>query len=241
MKIRYISFATLFALLGISTGITAQPPQTATMSTDVKPAKSIHEIERYTPKKNEKVVREDLPKALAAPSQHSEKAEYLYPGILVNVGGVWEGGDHLLNIKNTIGVYVSINAPENEDIQITSQQIKDQVEKRFHEANIKPETLVTPGSPPLPAFQIQIFVYPIDKGYVAYCSGRLFESVVLDRFKMDSNMAFQAITWEKQRLLVTPKELFSEQLTLVIQDIAQTFAERFEVYERIKRSNYSRK
>lgn len=238
MKCYYITIATAIALFFLNGGVRAQAPQNANMPTDIKPAKSIPEIERYNPSKSGVVAKEALPKPVAPPAQRPEKADYFYPGILVNVGGAWQGSDHLLNITNNIGVYVSINAPENEDIHITNKQIADQVEKLFRESNIKPETLVAAGSPPLPVFQIQIFIYPIDKGYVAYCGGRLFESVVLDRFKMDSNMAFQAITWEKQHLLVAPKDQFAEQLTLVVQDIAKTFAERFHVYERIKRSNY---
>lgn len=169
------------------------------------------------------------------PTPIAQQADYLHPGILVFLNGKWEGSDHLYNLTNNIGVSVSIVKPEDEVVDITEAQIQKEVENIFIQANIRPQTLVPPGKPPLPTFEIEIFVYPIEKGYVASCNGRLFEAVTLERFKMDPNMAFQAITWEKQNLLVSPKSQLSEQLTKTVQGIASAFAERFQAYEKLKR------
>ena len=176
-----------------------------------------------------------LPLIPTAPtSKINQSATYLHPGILVLTNGKWEGSDHLLNLTNQIGVSISIVKPEDEIIDVTQEQLQKQIEAIFNQRHIKPQILTASGQPPLPVFEMEIFIYPIDKGYAACCEGRLFESVKLDRFKMDSNMAFQAITWEKQTLLVGPKTTFTEQLIQNVHAIATAFVERYQNYERIK-------
>lgn len=248
---RLHSFCSMISLISLTIGGDMYGLQTtlaqvtpASMTSGTQGSKSIEPLEPLKPlessKKNEKTEKfkkpEALPIPVAAPKFVSERADYLHPGILVNARGEWEGSDHLLNISSNIGVYITIIKPENEQLAFNEASLKDQVVNIFKLANIKPEILVSPGKPPLPVFQIEIFAYPIDKGYVACCYGRLFESVTLDRFKMDSNMAFQAITWEKQHLIVSPKDEFSDEIVKVVQDIAQTFGERFQVYEKIKKN-----
>jgi hypothetical protein len=179
-----------------------------------------------------------LPPPVKLPPLVPQHAEYLHPGILVYLNGKWEGSDHLLNLPNNIGVYVTIVKPEGDTLDISQLQLQKEVEAIFEQANIRPLTLAYEGRPPLPAFEIEIFLYPIEKGYAASCEGRLFESVSLDRFKMDPNMAFQAITWEKQALIVGPKTGFAAQLTKTIQEIAGAFIERFQAYERMKKEIY---
>lgn len=181
--------------------------------------------------------KQELPPSIKAPKLVTQKAQYLHPGILVFFNGKWEGSDHLLNVSNNIGVNVTIIKPENEVLEISEGQIQKTVEDIFSLAGIKPQTLVQEGRPPLPTFQIEIFVYPIERGYVAACQGRLFESVTLDRFKMDPNMAFQAITWEKQHLIVGPKAQFPEQLTKIVEDVANSFADRYQIYEKLKKNS----
>lgn len=178
-----------------------------------------------------------LPEPVAPPSQVAQHSDYLHPGILVDLNGSWQGSDHLLNIASNIGVYVQVIKPEGEKLDVTEAQLQKQVESIFGTANIKPLTLAAEDKPPLPAFQIEIFIYPIDRGYAAFLDGRLFESVVLDRFKMDSNMAFQAITWEKQSLIVSPKAKFAEQLTKAVQDVAGSFVTRYQTFEKLKQSS----
>lgn len=174
------------------------------------------------------------PTPITPPAQVVQEAAYLHPGILVFLNGRWEGSDHLLNLTNNIGVYVTILKPENEVLDVSQEQLQKEIQAIFEQANIKPVILTAQGRPPLPVFEIEIFLYPIDRGYAACCDGRLFESVTVDRFKMDPNMAFQAITWEKQTLIVGPKPTFGDQLKQTIQSIASTFVERYQAYERLK-------
>jgi hypothetical protein len=174
------------------------------------------------------------PPVIKATPQVTQQAEYLHPGILVFLNGKWEGSDHLLNLSHNIGVYVTVVKPEAETLDITQEKLQKKVEGLFTQGGIKPVIVTTQGQPPLPAFEIEIFVYPIEKGYAACCSGRLFESVTLDRFKMDPGMAFQAITWEKQALIVGPKSTFSDQLNQIVESIASSFIERYQAYEKLK-------
>lgn len=214
----------------------------AKMTSTAKPSSTIEGMKHLEPPSQQpappsaSLSKPTLPPPVKLPSLSPQQANYLHPGILVYLNGKWEGSDHLLNISSNIGVYISLVKPEAEILDITEAQLQKEVEAIFAQANIRPQTLSTQGKPPLPAFEIELFVYPIERGYVACCQGRLFESVTLDRFKMDPNMAFQAITWEKQHLIVTPKAQFQEQVIKIVQDITSVFAERYQAYERLKKS-----
>ena len=235
---RRLIFIPLFACLASSCaqGLSADIPP-AKMSSTTKPSSEIQGMGQYErPKAAPTDTKAVLPAPVKPPPEVPQHADYLHPGILVNLNGAWEGSDHLLNLSSNIGVYVKMIKPEEETLDINEKDLQKEVESIFGDAAIKPLTMAAVGKPPLPAFEMEIFVYPIDKGYAAFIDGRLFESVILERFKMDPNMAFQAITWEKQSLIVSPKEKFPEQLTKTVQEIAEAFVNRFQVYEKMKRT-----
>lgn len=211
--------------------------QQSKMETSIKPSAEIEGLGKYERPKAPPPSNVVLPPPVQPTREVPQHAEYLHPGILVNVGRGWEGSDHLLNLPHNIGVYIKILKPELGNLEINEQELQRQIETIFGEADIKPLTIAASGKPPLPAFEIEIFIYPIEKGYAAFLDGRLFESVVLDRFNMDSNMAFQAITWEKQNLIISPKDKFGEQLSKAAEDIALAFVERYIAYERLKQRN----
>lgn len=77
-------------------------------------------------------------------------------------------------------------------------------------------------------------INPIEKGYVAYCGGRLFEEVHLDRVVLDQQTAMQAITWETESLILSPKEELAYQIEKTVDTITNTFVERFQFYENIR-------
>jgi hypothetical protein len=164
-------------------------------------------------------------------------ATYLHPGILVFHDGQWQGSDHLLNLANNIGIYVTIIKPENADLKVNQEQVTKVVADVFNQVNIKPQTLAAPGQPPLPAFEIQILAYPIEKGFTVAIDGRLFESVQPLRFHLDQGMAFQAVTWEKKSLQVGPESTINEQILKSVQDIAIEFADRFKAYADIRKDS----
>jgi len=228
--------ATLFIFFSPADGF-CKDPTPAPMTSTTIPSSTIQGREPLEPVTKEAPARSSptLPAPVMPSKATPQKAaSYLHPGILVYINGKWEGSDHLLNLSRNIGVDISIVKPENENINITEEQIKKEVGAIFEGANIKPQIMTTQGKPPLPVFQIEIFIYPIERGYVACIEGRLFESVVLDRFKLDPNMAFQAITWEKQQLIISPNSQFADHVIKTTKEIAETFADRFEAYEKIK-------
>lgn len=158
---------------------------------------------------------------------------YFHPGLLAPIGGSWTGGDHLFNLTHQIAVYVEIVKPDIDIVGISDESIKQKISTIFTDGGITPKTMVeSSDAPPLPFFQVEILLYPIEGGYVASLQGRLFESVTLSRFQMDKGTAFQAITWEKQSLLVTPKNTAVELLEKNASEIAQAFVDRFRVYDR---------
>jgi hypothetical protein len=152
---------------------------------------------------------------------------YFHPGALIRLDGHWEGGDHLFNLPNNIGVFVEIIRPSEDKLKINESEIQKIVENIFLSTGVTPTTLSTLDQPPLPFFQIQILLYPISRGYAASCNGRLFESVNLRRINFDPGMAFQAITWEKQSLIVAPTETMTSQLEAEVSNIGQAFISRF--------------
>lgn len=164
-------------------------------------------------------------------------ASYLHPGIIVDRDNGWQGSDHLLNLTNNIGIYASIIKPENANLTVTDQQIMKVVADVFAQVNIRPQTLAAEGQPPLPAFEIQLLAYPIEKGYAIAIDGRLFESVELNRFHLDPGMAYQAVTWEKKTLQVGPTTTIDEQILKSVQGIALEFAERYKAYEEIRKAS----
>lgn len=234
----------LFPFLFVFSSVVAQSPPQSKMSSTVQPSATMEGTSKPLEPLNTQKTRPPQtparpmppPPPPSAPRATARQAEYLHPGIIVNFNGRWEGSDHLLNLSNNIGINVSIVKPESETLDISEDQIRKDVEEIFALSNINPQTLVFEGKPPLPAFEIEIFAYPIERGYVAFIEGRLFESVTLDRFKMDPSMAFQAITWVKQHLIVSPKAQFAEQIKKAVSDISSSFTERFQAYERLKRS-----
>lgn len=236
MKISLFSIFLGYSSLLLAFG--EEPVNPAPMNSTVTPSADMHINESGSGKKKEEnkkkpLASPEIPPPVRLPQQVAQVASYFHPGILVFQEGAWLGSDQLLNVPKNIGVYLTIVKPEDLKLEISENNLRGKAEEIFQKNGIKTQTLAFEGKPPLPAFEIEVFVYPIQKGFVASLNGRLFESVSIDRFKLDANMAFQAITWEKQSLLVAPTEQFSAELEKSIKDIAETFAERFKTYQKI--------
>lgn len=185
--------------------------------------------------------RENNPPAKTAPvppvslpaAPTAQSAAYFFPGLVVFRQGMWQGGDNLLNLSSDIGLYIMISKPENDSLSVDEIQLKMVAESIFQKAGIRPTILVAPGQAPLPFFQFQILIYPIKEGYVASCEGRLFESVTLKRIELDStDMAFQAVTWQKSTLIVSPTNKFQAQLQLNVEDIANSFITVYQAFQK---------
>ncbi|MFI5343601.1 MAG: hypothetical protein ACHQUC_05200 [Chlamydiales bacterium] len=180
-----------------------------------------------------------MPPPIELPKPVRVQANYFYPGIVVNRNGKWDGGDDLLNLTNNIGFYLSVIKPDNDPLVMNEEKLKSIGENLFKKVNISPLIMATSGQAPLPFFQVQILIYPIGReGYVASCEGRLFESVNMQRIVLDSTgMAYQAVTWQKSNLLISPTNKIQEQIQQSVEDIVQAFTERYQAFENIKKSS----
>lgn len=173
---------------------------------------------------------------LFSPLLAEEEASAFYPnpGIVAQRGGGWVGSDHLYNLTDHISIVTEIFKPEKLTLSITEKQIHDQVADEFKKGGITPDATNKPGQPLLPFFHLLVMIYPIEKGYVVYCEGRLFEKINLERVRLDDLTAMQGITWESQNLIITPKDDLETHLDKSVDEIVKTFVERFRFYKDIK-------
>lgn len=161
---------------------------------------------------------------------------YPNPGIVAQRNGRWVGSDHLYNLTDKIEIVAEIFKPRNTEVDITEEMIRSKVSDIFRDGGIKTMAEVKPGQPPLPFFHILVMIYPIEKGYVCYTEGRLFEKVNLDRVILDELTALQGITWESQNLILAPQAELKTQMMESVEEIAKTFVDRFQFYEDIRRN-----
>lgn len=189
-----------------------QPPQSTTVNIQVLP---------------------ETPKGMTDSAVDSTGEMYMLPGITAIKNGKWVGGDNMYNMPNNIGVGVEIVKPVGKPLPISSSAIKARIAALFERSGITPQPEGKAPSAPLPFFHMLILIYPIEKGYVAALNGRLFEAVTIPRIILEKSNTWQAITWEKQDLIITSGDLLVEQVNLAIDDITTNFIDRYTFYEKI--------
>lgn len=201
-----------------------------TSPTSTTPSKTTTTQPAKTPPKDEGPLIKAPPK-ISAPTD----VNYLSPGVLTYRGASWAGGDNLLNVSKNIAIHIELVVPVGKQSPISEAAIKKRVADIFAKAGISDQIQAYTNKPPLPFFHVLIMVQNIDKGYAAYIGGRLFEQVEVPRVVLPDTTFFQAITWEKQELVVASPEDISNQVLATIDEIAQNFAERYTFYENIKK------
>lgn len=204
-----------------TTGLPGSQPTT----TSTKPAQPA----KLPPKEEGPLIK--VPAKIAAP----EEVNYLSPGIIVNRGASWAGGDNLLNVSKNIPIHLELVLPVGKKSPIEEATIKKHVADIFAKAGISNQIQAFTNKPPLPYFHVLIMVQNIEKGYAAYVGGRLFEEVTVPRVVLPDNTFFQAITWEKQDLVVASPEEIANQVLSTLDEIAQNFADRYTYFENVKK------
>jgi hypothetical protein len=176
-----------------------------------------------------------------APSPLSEKAPdisfrpiFFQPGILQLRGEGFVGVDHLFNVPGNIPVVIEIQKPAKLTFSITQEKLQTLIEAIFEREGINPAVKPSSG-PALPFFQLLIMVLPAGEGYSAFCSGRLFEKVELERVALPQGVYFQAITWEFQNLVFASKSDYERQVDEAVAEIIQQFLSRYKYYKNISR------
>jgi len=164
--------------------------------------------------------------ALQGLPRHLEDPVYTFPGLVTQIAGRWVGSDYLYDLPANIGVAVDIIVPEGTLSPIDTNAVKDLVASIFASNGIDPVSEAIGDRPPLPFFHVLIFIQPNEEKYVGYVAGRLFEGVKLFRFDFTLPGTEQAITWEKQELIVTSVNQFQSELMKTISEIAHNFTGR---------------
>lgn len=188
-----------------------------------------------------------------------EGHEYPYPGVVLYRNDTWEGSDNVYKISDHIAVGVDLDIPppgsDVPPLPISEEAIRNRVQAIFKSADITPYAAnmpdlptVTPGvssnynffsgqggniKPPLPLFMVVIIAQPINKGYVFYCAANLFEDVDVKRITLSEGV-MQAITWERQHLIVTPTEEIPYHLNRCIDDLAYSFVKVYRYFQNVR-------
>lgn len=186
------------------------------------------------------LIAEDSKPLAAAPASTGRSLEvYTHPGIVLQRDNGWAGSDHLLNITSHINIVTEILKPEGEKLPFSEASIQARVEEAFKKQDIgqgqgSASDNVESETPGIPFFNILIAVYPIEKGYAAIIDGRLMESVDPLRVKLEKGTFFQAVTWEKKTLVVAPKDEFKDIVDSKVDEIVNTFIERYQFFDKLK-------
>lgn len=175
------------------------------------------------------------PPKIKIPQQEMQSIEidFMSPGVVAVQGGQWLGNEHLLGVSPRIGVVVEVVKPPGIQLPISEDNIRDHVARILKAGGVHPMRDFY-GVTPLPFFHIILMITPIEKGYAVFVAGRLFEEVQLNRVHFKPGTTFQAITWEKQELVILPKEQITSELSKWLDSIANAFVERFKAYPELK-------
>lgn len=157
------------------------------------------------------------------------------PGIVGLRNGQWVGSDDLFNLQRNIEVDIEIVKPEGgTTFLIDSATIKRLVEKMLFDEGLNPRAQPRPEEPPLPLYHVLVLINTINNGFVASCSCRLFEAVTLKRINLQPGITFQAITWEKQDLLILPVEGLSSQIESSVKEMTKEFLGRVRYFQNLQ-------
>lgn len=167
------------------------------------------------------------------PEEHPVVLQSIFasPGVVELRGNQWVGSEHLFNLSNSIGIYVEVVQPPGQTSEVTESLLKSLVSEVFSNGGLSSRTSFMSGKSPLPFFHVLVMLQPIEKGFAVYCAGRLFEEVDVHRVHLRGNLTWQAITWEKQELLIFAEGQMKEQVSESIRKIATAFVERFKSYK----------
>lgn len=178
--------------------------------------------------------REMHPRRPEQQRQQTTTVGHLYtaPGIATLQGGQWVGSENLNNLTKDIGVVAEIIAPSTLSVPLTEEALRQKVVSLLQEARLNPhpaESMTKEN--PLPFLHLLIMVNPIERGFAAYCAGRLFEEVQIKRVFLKPNIVWQAITWEKQELILSPADQLQDSLNRTIQYIIKDFTDRLHSHQ----------
>lgn len=158
---------------------------------------------------------------------------YTHPGLVAVGESGWEGSDNIYNISKNIGINVELVVPDENTFPVKEDAIRNRMRAVFQSAGITPDAKDALDKPPLPFLNIVIIAENINKGFAIYCSGSLFEDVDVKRAHIEKG-AWQAITWDRQHLIVASTEETTYYVNKCIDDILFSFVQLYRHYQSVK-------
>lgn len=196
-----------------------------------------HSAPKHSPVVSQPAAKHSSSLSQFAVKQQTMTSIYTAPGVATLQGGQWVGSEHLFNLSPDLGIYVEVVKPAEVNVEINTASIKDRIAAILRNSGFQPRLSLFADRSPLPFFHILIMLNPIEKGFVAYCTGRLFEEVQLMRTHLKVGITWQAITWEKQELIIFPTEQLQEQIDKTMQVITTAFGDRYKSYQNMPKND----
>lgn len=159
---------------------------------------------------------------------------FTFPGLVGIENGTWAESENLYNLPRGIEVYAELVKPDSLELPFDAGQISHKIKEMFAKARLIPTSTAPLNEPTLPLYHVLIFVDKLDRAMVLYISCRLFEGVKLERLSLPKNFVFQAITWEKQNMVVAAPSDIPHQLESNLQEMTQGFLQLITHYNQIK-------
>ncbi len=164
------------------------------------------------------------------PVQNVKPAEIITPGFATIKKGIWTVHDFFYNLPAEIGVKVEIVKPTEKYIPLNGLTLETQIKRIFSEANIGADIPITSCQPPLPLYHLLIMTQVYGNRCLGFLTMQLYEAAKPLRIEEDFNGIWQVVTWEKQILVASHVDDFSDQVSQAVEEITKDFTARYQYY-----------
>lgn len=163
---------------------------------------------------------------------------FTQPGIVFFKNGKWLGSDYLLNLSSDLKIIAEIvKSQNNESLPLQENALANIVSARLKQAGLNPSDTILTNQLVTPFLHVLVLVQNIEKaGYAVSCHLSLFEVVKLERVTLTDEVSFQAITWDKETLLLVPVGQAVSLIEKAVGDLTDEFIKRFEFFEKLQKS-----
>lgn len=168
------------------------------------------------------------PLAIPVPA-YAEAAppDYWAPGLATIKNGKWVVTDFLYNLTPNIGIKIQVVRPPNRYVPLSDRLLESKLTAQFQDALLTPTALAVQCQPPLPVYNVTIMAYPCGNRCIGMVTAQLYETARPDRIDSDLAGVWQVVTWERQELVVSACEDFSQEIEKTISGMTQAFIDLY--------------
>lgn len=149
------------------------------------------------------------------------------PGLATIKDGKWTVTDFLYNLTPNIGVKVMVVKPEYRYVPLSDQLLEKKVTGLFQDASITPTAFAQSCEPPLPVYVVTVMAYPCERRCVGVVTAQLYEIARPDRIDEDLSGVWQVVTWERQELVASSCDSFSQEIEGTITGMTEAFIAQY--------------